>query len=98
MAFMPTNGTIMPPTPYINMFIVNNLETDDVERNLTPLKDRGMSRGITIALNITADKTALSGVAKCITFNIFSCGYVTANIAGIIAKYLATSLAILNVV
>src|SRR6201992_4451533 len=50
------------------------------------------------ALKITADMIADAGVARCITFSAFSAGYVVANAAGMIAKYLATSLAIENVV
>ena len=50
------------------------------------------------ALKITADNIALSGVVSPITFRRFSTGYVVANAAGMMAKYFATSLAMLNVV
>ena len=50
------------------------------------------------ALKITADRIADCGVFKCMTLSAFSTGNVPANIAGIIAKYLATSLAMENVV
>ena len=50
------------------------------------------------ALKITADRIALSGVARCIKFNTCNCGYVDANAAGIMAKYFETSFAMLNVV
>ena len=50
------------------------------------------------ALKITADTIADCGVAKRMTLIESSCGYTAANIAGMIAKYLATSLAMENVV
>src|SRR5512145_9748 len=50
------------------------------------------------ALKITADMIALSGVARRMMLSASSCGYVVANAAGIIAKYLLTSLARLKVV
>ena len=50
------------------------------------------------ALKITADRIALSGLCNPMIFNTPSEGIVTMNRAGTIAKYLATSLAILNVV
>src|SRR5262245_64978626 len=50
------------------------------------------------ALKITAERIALCGVARCMMLSTFSAGYVVANAAGMIAKYLATSLAMLNVV
>ena len=45
------------------------------------------------ALKITADSTALVGEPRCITFKVFSTGYVVANAAGMMAKYFATSFA-----
>src|SRR5678816_954576 len=50
------------------------------------------------ALKITADSTADCAVARCMMFNALSTGNVPANMAGMIAKYLATSFAIENVV
>ena len=50
------------------------------------------------ALKITAASTALWGVRRCMMLSLFSAGYVAMNIAGMIAKYLATSFAIENVV
>ena len=50
------------------------------------------------ALNITADRIAEFGLARRITSSWASCGYVVAKAAGMIAKYLATSLAMENVV
>ena len=57
-----------------------------------------MSNGMIIALKIMAERTALAGVASLIMFNIPSIGYWAANKAGIMAKYLETSLATLKVV
>ena len=50
------------------------------------------------ALKITAERMALSGVARRMMLSTPSTGYVVANAAGMIAKYLATSLAMLKVV
>ena len=50
------------------------------------------------ALKITAERMALSGVLSAMMFRERSSGYATANIAGRIAKYLATSFAIEKVV
>src|SRR5450756_2559179 len=50
------------------------------------------------ALKITADRIALADECRCMTFRMASCGYFAAKIAGIMAKYLATSFAMLNVV
>jgi high-affinity K+ transport system ATPase subunit B len=51
-----------------------------------------------IALNITADKIALSALCNPIILRVDNCGIATMNSAGTIAKYFATSLAIENVV
>src|SRR5882724_12469397 len=50
------------------------------------------------ALKMTAERIALSGVARRMMLSALSAGYVLANAAGMIAKYLAMSLAMLNVV
>ena len=50
------------------------------------------------ALKITADRMADSGVFRCMTLSAFRTGKVPANMAGMMAKYFATSLAIENVV
>ncbi len=50
------------------------------------------------ALKTTADKIADCGVRRCITLSTFSTGNAPANIAGIMAKYFATSLATEKVV
>ena len=60
----------------------------------TPFK----AKGITKALNTTADKIALSGLCNRIMFSACKPGMDAINNAGTIAKYLATSLAIENVV
>ena len=51
-----------------------------------------------MALKITADKIALSGLCKFIIFKPCNAGIAVINKAGIIAKYFATSFAIENVV
>ena len=68
MAFIPINGIISPPTPYIIMFNPNSRVTDEVARNLTPLRESGIKKGITMALKITAERTALAGLLSCIIF------------------------------
>ncbi len=50
------------------------------------------------ALKITADRIADAGVCKRMMLSAFSTGNVPANMAGMMAKYLATSLAMENVV
>ncbi|MNN02468.1 hypothetical protein D3C81_1151290 [compost metagenome] len=51
-----------------------------------------------MALKITADRIALSGLCNFMILSPCSAGIAVINRAGIIAKYLATSLAILKVV
>ena len=58
----------------------------------------GISAGMIRALNITADNIALLGDESPIMLSLFTCGRATAKTAGIIAKYLATSFTMLNVV
>src|SRR5215510_6746932 len=67
-------------------------------RYFTPRSASGISAMMISALKITADRIADCGVARCMMFSAFSTGNVPANIAGIIAKYLATSLAMEKVV
>src|SRR5262249_23298403 len=57
-----------------------------------------MRQMIIRALKITAERMALCGVARRMMLSAFRAGYVVAKAAGMIAKYLATSLAMLNVV
>src|SRR5207244_10234636 len=65
---------------------------------LTPRKDNGISAGIIIALNINVASIAVAGLCSCIILRTASFGLLVTNMAGSIAKYLATSLAMLNVV
>src|ERR1035437_8627912 len=67
-------------------------------RYFTPRSASGISAMMMMALKITADRMADPGVRKCMMLSAFSTGNVPANMAGIIAKYLATSLAMENVV
>ncbi len=73
-------------------------------RYLTPFRARGIRAIIISALNITALKIALSGVVSFIILSTLKGAnpeevtYNDVAIAGIMAKYLATSLAMLKVV
>src|SRR5215469_8506541 len=67
-------------------------------RKVTPRRDNGINAGIIIALNINVANIAVAGLCSCITLRIANFGLLVINIAGSIAKYLATSLAMLNVV
>src|SRR5674536_402304 len=58
----------------------------------------GISAGIIRALKITADSMALFGEDSAMMLSLFASGIAAAKIAGMIAKYLATSLTMLNVV
>ncbi|MNI73122.1 hypothetical protein D3C73_1291010 [compost metagenome] len=58
----------------------------------------GISTTMISALKITADRMAEAGVVRCMMFSTFNCGKTVAKAAGMMAKYLATSLATLNVV
>src|SRR5579885_2681921 len=61
-------------------------------------KRQGISAIMISALKMTADRIADCGVARPITLSTFSWGNAPANMAGIIAKYFATSFATENVV
>src|SRR6478736_1164278 len=67
-------------------------------RNRTPLSARGIRRMMMMALKMTALRMALCGVARRITLSGAIWGKVPRSIAGIMAKYFATSLAMLKVV
>src|SRR6266508_3876105 len=67
-------------------------------RNFTPRKDSGISAGMMTALKMTAERIAERGESRRITLSRSSAGKTAENIAGMIAKYFATSLAIENVV
>src|ERR1035438_7471122 len=65
---------------------------------LTPLRASGISATIMSALKMTADKMAELAVARCMMLSTLSAGKTAMNIAGMMAKYLATSLEMLKVV
>src|ERR1035437_10059149 len=64
----------------------------------TPRSARGMSPMMMRALKMTADRIADSGDARCMMLSLPRPTNTLANIAGMIAKYLAMSLAMENVV
>ena len=64
----------------------------------TPRSASGMSATMISALKITALRMALCGVASFMMFSGAMAGNVAISIAGMMAKYLATSLAMLKVV
>src|SRR5674476_1289229 len=64
----------------------------------TPRSARGMSPMMMSALKMTADRIADSGEARCMMLRVPRPTNTPANIAGMIAKYLAMSLAMENVV
>src|SRR5450759_2232334 len=64
----------------------------------TPRSARGMSPMMMSALKMTADRIADSGDARCMMLSVPRPTNTPANIAGMIAKYLAMSLAMENVV
>src|SRR4029078_7000290 len=70
----------------------------DSALNFTALNDSGINAGMIIALNIRVESIAVCGLCKCITLSNCIFGFSVMNIAGSSAKYLAASLAILNVV
>ena len=51
-----------------------------------------------MALKMTALRIAECGLSRCMMFSVFNAGNTPMNIAGMIAKYFATSFAIENVV
>ena len=63
-----------------------------------PFNARGTSTTMMSALKITADRIADSGVRSRMMLSTSSTGNVAANIAGMMAKYFATSFAMENVV
>src|SRR5215472_1636061 len=97
MILIPINGTITPPTPYIKR-LRRSSASALMGLYLTPRRASGISTIMISALKITADKTADCGVARRMMLRVLSTGNVPANIAGIMAKYLATSLAMEKVV
>ena len=67
-------------------------------RNFTPRSASGISATMMSALKMTAERIADCGLSRCMMLRLSSAGNTPANIAGMMAKYLATSLAIENVV
>src|SRR5215216_6449575 len=67
-------------------------------RNFTPRRASGIRPTMIKALKMTADRIADRGDCRSITFRVPSCGNTPTNIAGMMAKYFATSLAMENVV
>ena len=61
MALMPTKGAMMPPSPYTSR-LRRSRAAAPMARNLTPRSASGTSTTMINALNITADRMALSGV------------------------------------
>ena len=55
------NGQIIPPKPYISIFLPNIFDAD-IGSYFTPLIAKGIKQGIIMALNINADIIALEGV------------------------------------
>eukprot|EP01022_Parablepharisma_sp_SALTPOND_P006709 TRINITY_DN12717_c1_g1_i1.p1 TRINITY_DN12717_c1_g1~~TRINITY_DN12717_c1_g1_i1.p1 ORF type:complete len:1877 (-),score=641.20 TRINITY_DN12717_c1_g1_i1:7532-13162(-) len=96
-SLMPTKGTSRPPRPQISRLRRSSTAAPSA-RQRTPRRASGIRATITSALKITADMMAELGLARRITSSAPSCGQLAANIAGMMAKYLATSLAILKVV
>ena len=74
------------------------MAAEPVARNLTPRNASGMRATMTKALKMTAERTALVGLCNLMIFSVFKPGYVASKRAGMMAKYLATSLAIEKVV
>ena len=71
---------------------------EDMGRYLTPFMARGIRQGMMMALKIRADRIALVGEASPMMFNTPISGMASMNMAGMMAKYLAMSLAMENVV
>ncbi len=67
-------------------------------RNFTPRRASGISATMTRALKMTAERIAERGESRPMTLRASSSGNTATNIAGMMAKYLATSLAIEKVV
>src|SRR6266516_3909274 len=96
MSLIPMKGTMIPPAPQMSAFLMNRAIVL-VGLNRIPPIARGIRSGMMIALKMSAERTAVFSPSPR-TFRAFSSGRVVANITGTIAKYLATSLAMLNVV
>ena len=64
----------------------------------TPFMAMCIRLGMMIALKISADRVALYGVDSFMILSMFICGITSWNMAGMMAKYFATSLAMEKVV
>ena len=58
----------------------------------------GIRQGMMMALKMSAERMALYGLDRCMIFSTCICGMAIMNMAGIIAKYFAISLAMEKVV
>ena len=92
-SLMPINGIIIPPNPQISRFLRKRASAPSGRYDI-PFNAMGMSAGIMSALKITAERIADVGECKCMISITLNHGRVPAKSAGMIAKYLATSLAI----
>jgi hypothetical protein len=89
----------MPPSPYISK-LRRRTTAAPSGRYFTPRSDSGISATITSALKMTASRMALCGEWRPMTFSRPSAAVpgLPMNMAGMIAKYLATSFAMEKVV
>src|SRR5690606_32476909 len=79
------------------MFLRNKADAP-IDLYASPISYTGINIGSWIALKRIAERIADSGLLNFMIFNGANAGIIATNNAGIIAKYLATSLAILKVV
>ena len=70
-ALIPINGIIKPPTPYIAMFLKRIVEAL-FGLYFTPRMASGMSAGMIMALNITAERIALVGEDNAMMLSLFT--------------------------
>lgn len=61
MIFIPIKGMTTPPNPKISKFLLRSADAP-IGLYATPFKAKGMRMGIIMALKITADKMAVSGL------------------------------------
>lgn len=62
-SLMPMKGAIMPPTPYMRRFLRSNALAP-IGLYSTPLRANGIRIGMIIALNMMAERIALSGLCR----------------------------------
>jgi hypothetical protein len=63
MALIPIKGMIIPPRPYINRFLLNSAFAP-IGLYGTPFRASGINNGIMMALKMTAERIALSGLLQ----------------------------------